>query len=164
MASNKRRAQETIAPLSTELGLDTEVIPDLVEINRYAKIYAPPPMLKERSPDYFETMVRGDFEAIGWDSYETFRERVLAAWQELTENPRGAQVVVACHGGTIRVILTEILGIPTHGLFEPTPVASITRTVVEEGKVRLRSLHEISHFDGKREGEVGPEGTGVLPA
>jgi hypothetical protein len=47
---------------------------------------------------------------------------------------------------------------------DATPFASITRLVVEEGGVRVRSLHEIAHFDGVRERAVGPEGEGFPSA
>lgn len=164
VASSKRRAIETATPLAKRLGLTPEIIPDLVEIDRNAKVYAPPPLLKERFPDYYEAMTKGDFEKIGWDSYEVFQARVRGAWQDLLDRPRGERVVVACHGGTIGVILSKVLEVQTHSLFDPTPFASITRLVVADGAVRLRSLHEVSHFDGVRERAVGPVGVGFPPA
>ncbi|MFT5696609.1 MAG: putative phosphoglycerate mutase [Myxococcota bacterium] len=164
VASSKRRAIETASPLAKRLGLTPEIIPDLVEIDRNAKVYAPPPLLKERFPEYYEAITKGEFEKIGWDSYEVFQARVRGAWQELLDRPRGERVVVACHGGTIGVILTKVLEVQTHALFDATPFASITRLVVENETVRVRSLHEVSHFDGVRERAVGPVGEGFPPA
>jgi probable phosphoglycerate mutase len=164
VASSKRRAIETATPLANRLGLEPEIIPDLVEIDRNAKIYAPPPLLKERFPEYYESIQKGEFERIGWDSFEVFRARVRGAWQALLDRPRGERVVVACHGGTIGVILSHVLEIQSHTLLDATPFASITRLVVEEGGVRVRSLHEIAHFDGVRERAVGPEGEGFASA
>jgi 2,3-bisphosphoglycerate-dependent phosphoglycerate mutase len=160
VASSKRRAMETAAPLAGRLGLEPEIISDLVEIDRNAKIYAPPPLVKERFPEYYELMQKGEFEQIGWDSFDVFRARVRGAWKELLDRPRGERVVVACHGGTIGVILSYVLDIQTHTLLDATPFASITRLVVEGGGVKVRSLHEIAHFDGVRERAVGPEGEG----
>ena len=164
VASSKRRAIDTIMPAASHLGLEPEIVPDLAEIDRNAKVYAPPPLMKERFPDYYEAMTRGEFEKIGWDSYEVFRERVTNAWQELLDRPRGERVAVACHGGTIGVILSHVLNIQTHSMLEATPFASITRVVVDAEAVRVRTLHEISHFDGVRKNAVGPEGEGFPPA
>lgn len=164
VASSKRRAIETVAPLAKQLRLEPEIVPDLVEIDRNAKFYAPPPILKERFPDYYEAMTKGEFEKIGWDSYEVFQARVTNAWQALLDQPRGERVVVACHGGTIGVILSRVLEIQTHSLLDATPFASITRLVAADGAVRVRTLHEVAHFDGVRERAVGPEGEGFAPA
>jgi probable phosphoglycerate mutase len=164
VTSSKRRAIETAAPLVDRLGLEPEVIDDLVEIDRNSTVYAPPPVLAERFPEYHAAMSRGEFEKIGWDSYEVFQERVTRAWQDLVEHPRGERVVVACHGGTIGVILTHVMGVSSHALFDATPFASISRLVVVEDTVRVRSLHEVAHFDGRRERAVGPEGEGFPEA
>lgn len=152
VASSKRRAIETAAPLSKRLGLRAEIIPDLVEIDRNASIYAPPPLLKDRFPDYYAAIAAGEFEKIGWDSYEVFQERVNRAWRDLIDRPRGKRVVVACHGGTIGVILTSLL--------DATPFASITRVRLGEDGLKVRSLHEVAHFDGRRDRALGPEGEG----
>jgi probable phosphoglycerate mutase len=160
VASSKRRAIETATPLSIRLGLEPEIVPDLVEIDRNCRFYAPPPVLKDRFPEYYAEIVAGNFEKIGWDSYEVFQERVTRAWQDLVDRPRGKRVVVACHGGTIGVILSTVLGISTHTLLDATPFASVTRLYVEEGGLKVRSLHEVAHFDGTRTREVGPDGEG----
>jgi probable phosphoglycerate mutase len=163
IASSKRRAMETAEPLAKRLGLESEIVPDLVEIDRNARFYAPPPMIAERFPDYHAEMRAGNFEKIGWDSFPVFQERVSNAWREILDRPRGEQVLVACHGGTIGVILSQVLGIQIHGLFDATPFASITRIHVEGDSVRLRTLHEVAHFDGTRERTLGPEGEGFPP-
>ena len=160
VTSDKRRAIETALPLVERLRLGSEVVPDLAEIDRNAKVYAPPPLLARKFPDYLKAMQEGRFDEIGWDSFEVFQARVSKAWQDLLSRPRGERVVVACHGGTIGVILSEILGINSHAYLDSTPFASITRVEISEGSARLRSLHEISHFDGRRERAVGPVGEG----
>ncbi len=164
VASSKRRAIETAGPLSIRLGLEPEILPDLVEIDRNARVYAQPAVLAERFPGYLADITAGRFEKIGWDSYEVFQERVTKAWRELLGRPRGERVLVACHGGTIGVILSHVLGISTRGVFEATPFASITRVQVEGEVARLGSLHEVAHFDGQRERVLGPEGEGFSPS
>jgi len=163
VASSKRRAIETALPLAGRLGIEPEIVPDLAEIDRNSRFYAPPPVLAERFPEYHADMAAGNFEKIGWDSYEVFQERVTNAWEELVGRPRGERVLVACHGGTIGVILSGVLGISTHALLGATPFASISRIEVVGDTVQLRSLHEIAHFDGVRDRALGPEGDGFPP-
>jgi len=158
VASNKTRAIQTAAPAATRLGLETEILPDLAEIDRNARIYGSPEVLAERFPDYFEAMKKGEFEKIGWDSFDTFRTRVIGAWQDLVTRPRGERVLVACHGGTIGVILSHVIGTSSHSVFESTPYASVSRLLVLGEDARLRTLHEAAHFDGRREATHGVEG------
>lgn len=158
VASNKQRAIETAAPTAARLGLEPEIVPDLAEIDRFSRIYAAPPVLAERFPDYFQAMSNGEFERIGWDSYEVFRERVLGAWRDLLVRPRGERVMVSCHGGTIGVILSHVIGASSHAVFDATPFASVTRLFASDGAARIRSLHEVAHFDGAREAAHGVEG------
>ena len=117
VASNKQRAIQTAVPTANRLGLEPEIVADLAEIDRNSRIYGSPAVLAERFPDYFDAMRNGDFERIGWDSYEVFQERVLGAWNDLVAQPRGERVLVACHGGTIGVILSHVIGASSHGVF-----------------------------------------------
>lgn len=158
VASDKTRAIQTAAPAAKRLGLETEILPDLAEIDRNARIYGSPEVLAERYPDYFEAMRQGEFEKIGWDSFDVFRERVLDAWSDLVAAPRGERVLVACHGGTIGVILSHVIGTSSHSVFESTPYASVSRMLVIGAEARLRTLHEVAHFDGRREDTHGVEG------
>lgn len=164
VSSSKRRAIDTARPLCTRLAIQPELVPDLVEIDRLSRIYAPPPLLAERFPEYVEAIQKGDFESIGWDSYEDFQARVTRGWQDLVDRPRGDRVVVACHGGTIGVILSHLLGVSSHSLFDSTPYASVTRVLVVGEDARVRSLHETAHFDGVRASTAGWEGEGFPPA
>ncbi|MGB0621565.1 MAG: histidine phosphatase family protein [Myxococcota bacterium] len=158
VASNKTRAIQTAAPAAARLGLETEIVPDLAEIDRNSRIYASPAVLAERFPDYFAAMQAGEYEKIGWDSYEDFQARVLRGWDDLVAQPRGERVLVACHGGTIGVILSHVIGASSHAIFDSTPYASVTRLLLVEGHARVRTLHEVAHFDGERLTAHGVEG------
>jgi len=162
VASNKQRAIQTAVPTANRLGLEPEIVADLAEIDRDSRIYGSPEVLAERFPDYFDAMRNGDFERIGWDSYDVFQERVLGAWSDLVTQPRGERVLVACHGGTIGVILSHVLGVSSHGVFDSTPYASVSRIAVVGKDARVRTLHEIAHFDGIRDATHGVEGPAGL--
>lgn len=160
LTSDQRRAIETAAPLAQRRGLTPRVFPGFAEIDRNARFYASPDLLPERFPEYHAEIQAGNFEQIGWDSFTDFRARVLAAWQEVVEHPPGDQVAIACHGGTIGVILSELLGIQAHRQVTPTPFASVTRVDLSQEAARLITLHETAHFDSARAEPIGPDGQG----
>ena len=46
------------------------------------------------------------------EDYVTFRDRVLGAWQAITQKADGSHVLIVTHGGVLRVILPTVLGMP----------------------------------------------------
>ena len=159
VTSPKARARDTVAALLASLDLTPDVVADLDEIDCRSSTYYPTEIVHTEGGEYWEAIQRQDYEAIGWDDPATFAERVGAAWQNLVENPGGVKVVVACHGGTIRVILGAVTGT----MMMPVSVdyASISRITVDDGNARLRSINETGHFDADRLGERGPMNNGV---
>ncbi|MEZ5165414.1 MAG: histidine phosphatase family protein [Acidimicrobiales bacterium] len=71
-------------------------------------------------------------------------------------HPRGDRVVVACHGGVIRIVLGAVLG--EHAGYFPVAVdyASISRVEIDpDGRSRFLSINETGHFDADRIGLRG---------
>lgn len=57
-----------------------------------------------------------------------FEMRINAAWDRMLGIHSGKRILLVCHGGTIRLILTLVLQIPLQNLFKVTvPNAAITR-------------------------------------
>lgn len=167
VTSPKRRAIDTVSPLIERLDVDHQVVDDLDEIDRLSRVYMPTELLAEQGGEYWEGILAREYEAIGWDHPEVFRDRVLAAFQGLVDDMPGERVVVACHGGTIGTIAASVLGLENQRSFG-LEYASITRVAVADNDVRLLSLNETAHFDGRREGTNGPlrdggSGEGALP-
>ncbi|HKJ71909.1 MAG TPA: histidine phosphatase family protein [Gammaproteobacteria bacterium] len=69
--------------------------------------------------------------APGGEALADFRERVVAAWEELMARHAGRHVLVVGHGGAIRVILAHVLGMPLANLFR--------MEVAYAGRSRIRS-------------------------
>ena len=46
------------------------------------------------------------------EAFLDFKDRVLAAWNELAELPDGSHVLVVTHGGVLRVVIPTVLGMP----------------------------------------------------
>jgi len=156
VTSPKARAIETVQPLMTSLDHTNEVVDDLDEVDRYSSSYYPTEIVHTEGGAYWDKIMAQDWDGLGWDDPMTFKARVEAAWADIVANPRGDRVVVACHGGVIRIILGTVAG-PDVGFF-PLSVdyASISRVNVDPaGKQRFISLNETGHFDGERIGVRG---------
>ncbi len=156
VTSPKARAIETVAPLMATTGHTNEVVAELDEVDRFSSTYYPTEIVHTHGGDYWDKIVAQDWDGLGWDDPVTFRRRVQAAWGDLLTNPRGERVVVACHGGVIRIILGTVAG-TDHG-FLPINVdyASICRIEADEsGRCRFLSLNETGHFDADRIGVRG---------
>lgn len=42
-----------------------------------------------------------------------FRERLVESWEKMLKQYRGQHILLVCHGGVIRVLLSQVLGLPT---------------------------------------------------
>lgn len=68
----------------------------------------------------------------GAEPLAVFRERVLAAWEELGERHQGKHVLVIAHAGVIRLVVNHILGGTMDRLFRlHVPCAGITRIRID---------------------------------
>jgi len=64
----------------------------------------------------------------GAESLEDFQNRVCAAWQDIQHQYQQRHVLVVTHGGSIRIILAQILNMPLEAIFRlDVPYAAISR-------------------------------------
>lgn len=72
----------------------------------------------------------------GGEAITAFSERVTSAWQHWQNEAAGKQVLVVCHGGVIRMILAQVMGIPLHRSFAAiaVPYACRSRIRVDESE------------------------------
>ncbi len=162
VTSPKRRAIETVQAI-VDASCVHEIEHDFDELDRRSNWYFPTEELATHGGEYWDAIVRGDFEAIGWDPPEVFRARVVEAWNALLARRPGDVVVVGCHGGVIHRIVGHVLGVADG--FAPVTVgyASITRIEVSvKGQARLTTLNETAHFEASRERVAGSLGSRPL--
>lgn len=76
--------------------------------------------LMESAPDALARFWRDPaaYPPPGAEALGDFQARVLAAWDELRNQPNGRRVLVVGHGGPIRTILCTVLGHPLDRLLE----------------------------------------------
>jgi len=80
----------------------------------------------------------------GGEAIAEFRQRVANAWLHWQQQAVGQRVLVVCHGGVIRMLLAEVMGIPTERSFSAlnVPYACRSRIRVDESEHGLLScLH-----------------------
>ncbi len=70
----------------------------------------------------------------GGEAITAFHERVAEAWQHWQKEAAGKRVLVVCHGGVIRMVLAEVMGIPLNRSFSAmaVPYACRSRIRVDE--------------------------------
>jgi broad specificity phosphatase PhoE len=150
VTSPKRRAIETVSAVIAATGAEHLVVDGLDEIDRLSKTYFPTELLPTEGGEYWDAILRRDWEAIGWDPPEVFHGRVVSAWQSIIEQRPGDRVLVACHGGVVRRIVSHLLDISAFVRIE-VDYASITRVQIDDkGVSTLVSLNETGHFDASR--------------
>lgn len=158
VTSPKRRAIDTVADLLD--GRPHEIHDDFDELDRRANWYYPTEELATAGGEYWEAIKRQEWEAIGWDPPEVFNARVKSALDDLVANRRGDHVLVACHGGVVRRVVSEVFG--QDGMRLPINIsyASITRIEVSpKGLLTMLSMNEAGHFGAERHSVVEPLGS-----
>ena len=155
-SSPLRRCQQTAAPLAERLNLTPIIVDGIKEIklgnirplpddkNDLEALYQ---ALHERQRD----IVRLAGESGSWDAIpdsepsKAFRQRVVAAFDEIASRHIGHRVVAFAHGGVVNAYAAEALGLERDFFF---PAANTSITVIRvAGKQRvLYILNDIGHI------------------
>ena len=68
----------------------------------------------------------------GGETLTAFRDRILAAWEDILAHHAGRHVLIVGHAGTIRIAVCHVLDMPLDRLFRiQVPNAGITRIQVD---------------------------------
>ncbi|MEW6602498.1 MAG: alpha-ribazole phosphatase [Nitrospirota bacterium] len=75
--------------------------------------------IKEKWPDAFDSWASDPlmFSPMGGESTLQVRDRVMTAFNEITAGHRDENIAIVSHGGVIRVVLCELLGVPLNNIF-----------------------------------------------
>lgn len=75
--------------------------------------------IKEEDPEAFDAWARDPLghHPPGGESTLEVKERVMPAYYEITERHKGENVCIVSHGGVLRVILCELMGVPLKNIF-----------------------------------------------
>ena len=68
----------------------------------------------------------------GGENLYAFRTRVIGAWEDLLARHAGRRLLVVCHAGTIRLLLSQVLDMPLARMFRiHVPSASLSRIQID---------------------------------
>lgn len=75
--------------------------------------------IKEQWPDAFKAWAANPLKFSPMDGECTLdvRDRVMKAFNEIVESHDGQNIAIVSHGGVIRVLLCEMLGVPLENIF-----------------------------------------------
>lgn len=83
------------------------------------------------------------------ENAETFRERVVKGFEEILTNGSTEDTILAVsHGGTIRVIVCEVMGLPLKEMWEIEQgnTAINILEIGKDGKMTFESVNDTSHL------------------
>ena len=147
-SSDLRRARDTAAVVADSQGLDVRIEPDLREVDVGSWAGLTRAEAEERFPEGFARWTKG---YPGWEdgeSYEAMTDRVIAAVKRIAAEHRDERVLVVSHGGPIRAMHAEALGLDVHAYRRLRPVepnARLSAVCFVEG--RLTELCPANEID-----------------
>jgi alpha-ribazole phosphatase len=132
VSSPRVRAVETATAIARPHGLDVHVVPDLRELDfgelegrTYEEIAS---SLPELYAEWMTTPTTVRFP--GGEGYADLEARALAAVSELRTAHHGQTIVAVTHGGIVRAVLCDVLGLPAERIFR-VAIEPASVTVVE---------------------------------
>ena len=144
VSSPLRRCLAFAEALSAESGLALEVDERLKEIGFGAWQGRTHEEITQFDPGVLQRFYRDPltYRPDGAEGLAEFRHRVIAAINDLLNRHSGQHVLVICHAGTIRMVLSQVLDIPLSNLFRiKVQTAGITRIeYAEQGDEFLGQL------------------------
>ena len=143
VSSSMRRALETADPLSTTTNITVSSRDDLRETDHNSSTYIP---LEEMTYDSAPIQAYiNDPLAVFEGDYDSFRDRVVGAFDDLIATHRGETVVVFCHGMVTSVYLQTLWQLDNPFMIQPD-YTGITRVQASTNGLRtVRSINETSH-------------------
>lgn len=151
VSSPLRRATATAAPIGRALGLDIEVVDELMEYDANVDHYIPAEELRRTRDERWTAMIEGRWEDFGGENPQHFRARLMPCLDGIVNRFPGGRVAVVCHGGVINVYIATILGLDRHLWFEPDYTSISRVAAARSGERSLVTLNETAHLTGVRD-------------
>lgn len=149
-ASDLKRAAETAAAIGQKLDLSITNDPRL----REASFGVLEGLTFDEAQVQFPKMIAswladGDRPPAGAESFSDFGTRVDSFLQHLKDGHDDHKVLVVSHGGVIREILRQSLGLPPKGhWFFKIDNASLTEITLYEEHTMVSHLNDVQHLQG----------------
>jgi broad specificity phosphatase PhoE len=135
-ASDLRRAWETAEIAVAQQGLDVVRLYELREVDVGSWSGLTRVEVEKRFPDGVRRWQSGRTGWSGGESYEEMARRVVAAVRRIAAGHEGGRVLAVSHGGSIRAVKAQALGLTFHEYrlaYPVEPNAELSAVVVENG-------------------------------
>ncbi len=149
-SSDLSRARQTAAAIEAATGLAAVVDADLREVDVGQWSGCNREQARARDPDWYRSWAAGVVEGYrGGETYAELHERSVRAFRRVLEASTGRTAVVVCHGGNIRAIVSEVVGLGAEERWRVAGAANCSVTAIEQdgGRVRLVTFNETGHLD-----------------
>lgn len=143
-ASPQRRAQQTVAPIAADRGIDVEILDGLAEYDYGQNYYVPIHEAATSRPDIYAAILAGELP--DFVDVNAFKDRVLCTIDHIVDIcDHSDTCVVAAHGGVINALLAHEIGSGRPLPFRLDYV-SISRVLISRsGHRRIASINETGH-------------------
>ena len=149
-ASDLRRAQQTALALAEPKGLSVRILPGLREVDMGAWEDRCWGYVARFEPEQYHALNKdpAKFTVPGCEPYEVSVRRILGAIRQIAgENP-GGEVAAVAHGCIIRILLAQLLGVPSEKIWsvphgDNTCVAELE---AGDGEIKLLRYNDNSHL------------------
>jgi broad specificity phosphatase PhoE len=137
-SSDLQRARETAEIVASGRGLAVHELPALREVDVGSWSGLTRDEAAERFPDAYKRWEEG---GEGWDDGETYEQlgdRIIGAVKRIAADHPGERVLVVTHGGSIRAIHADALGLDIHTyrrIQRVEPNATLSAVCVEGGRL-----------------------------
>lgn len=151
VSSDLERVTQTAEPAGRALGQAVHLDRRLREIDVGWWAGLTSAEIMARDPAAWEAYLSGeDIPRGGAETETSLRQRVCAAVEDLRERCGPGTLVVFCHGGPVRALVAETLGMPVRRQRALAGPGNCSRTVLtyRDGFARLRCYNETAHLLG----------------
>lgn len=149
-SSDLARARQTAEEAERATGLEAIVDRDLREVDVGQWAGCTRQQARERDPAWYREWADGAVAGYrGGETYLELHRRSVRAFQHILEAADGRTAVVVCHGGNIRAIVSEVVGLGADQRWRVAAVANCSLTAIERrsGRVTLVTFNETGHLD-----------------
>jgi broad specificity phosphatase PhoE len=149
-SSDLARARQTAAAIERATGLEAVIDADLREVDVGEWAGCNREQARARDPAWYQRWLDGAVEGYrGGETYVQLHERSVRAFRRVAAAAQGRTAVIVCHGGNIRAIVSEVIGIGADERWRVAGAANCSLTAIEEdrGRLRLASFNETGHLD-----------------
>ena len=147
-SSDLARARQTAEAVELATGLEAMVDLDLREVDVGDWAGCNRAEAKARDPEWYQEWLAGAVTGYrGGETYLQLHERSVRAFQRVLAAQDGHTAVVVCHGGNIRAIVSDVVGLGPDQRWRVASVANCSLTTIERrhGRISLATFNESGH-------------------